>query len=230
MFYWIRHNAVFVLYSFVLSVGPLILSGLAWRMGSGFVSSALGSTGAWESISGELSLDLYVVNESCWRFRIRCCLLLAFLSPAVLCVPSPWTSGKILSLKRWKPVEMENSGYFWSSKMITTPTGPCRRNITAKLRRFSETRWNMQMAQSSHVRQDKGHHILNKGKNTFQSFLRVGNVLKFTFANRYKCEAVVLLRCQVATLAEGKDWSMETSSARNWTTPQPKTGLSSSHR
>lgn len=44
------------------------------------------------------------------------------------------------------------------------------------------------------------------------------------------CESMIFLRCQVATLAEGKDWSMETSPARNWTSPQPKTGLSSSHR
>ncbi|XP_010769880.1 ADP-ribosylation factor GTPase-activating protein 1 [Notothenia coriiceps] len=34
----------------------------------------------------------------------------------------------------------------------------------------------------------------------------------------------------VATIAEGKEWSIETSSARNWTSLQPNAGLSSSHR
>ncbi|PKU29103.1 hypothetical protein llap_20593 [Limosa lapponica baueri] len=34
----------------------------------------------------------------------------------------------------------------------------------------------------------------------------------------------------VATVAEGKEWSIETSPARNWTPPQPKTSLSSTHR
>ncbi|XP_015261973.1 PREDICTED: ADP-ribosylation factor GTPase-activating protein 1, partial [Gekko japonicus] len=34
----------------------------------------------------------------------------------------------------------------------------------------------------------------------------------------------------VAALAEGKEWSIETSSARNWTPPQPKVALSSAHR
>lgn len=35
---------------------------------------------------------------------------------------------------------------------------------------------------------------------------------------------------QVATIAEGKEWSIETSSAKDWTPSQAKTGLSSSHR
>lgn len=48
------YNAIFYYFSsFVLSVGLLILSGLVWHMGSGFVSSALGNTGASESISGK---------------------------------------------------------------------------------------------------------------------------------------------------------------------------------
>lgn len=59
-------------------------------------------------------------------------------------------------------------------------------------------------------------------------FCRVGSAFKFKFANQYNL--MILLCCQVATLAEGNEWSMETSPARNWTSPQPKTGLSSSHR
>ncbi|XP_029286985.1 ADP-ribosylation factor GTPase-activating protein 1 isoform X5 [Cottoperca gobio] len=47
---------------------------------------------------------------------------------------------------------------------------------------------------------------------------------------KYSSKPAALFRDQVATLAEGKEWSMETSPARNWTSPQPKTGLSSSHR
>lgn len=35
---------------------------------------------------------------------------------------------------------------------------------------------------------------------------------------------------KVATLAEGKEWTIENSSARNWTPPQAKSGLSATHR
>lgn len=38
------------------------------------------------------------------------------------------------------------------------------------------------------------------------------------------------LPLQVATLAEGREWSLESSPAQNWTPPQPKTLPSSAHR
>ncbi|XP_007666931.1 ADP-ribosylation factor GTPase-activating protein 1 isoform X3 [Ornithorhynchus anatinus] len=47
---------------------------------------------------------------------------------------------------------------------------------------------------------------------------------------KYNSKAAALFRDKVATLAEGKEWSLETSSARNWTPPQPKMALSSAHR
>ncbi|XP_062254769.1 ADP-ribosylation factor GTPase-activating protein 1 isoform X1 [Platichthys flesus] len=47
---------------------------------------------------------------------------------------------------------------------------------------------------------------------------------------KYNSRAAALFRDKVATLAEGKEWSIETSPARNWTSAQPKMSLSSSHR
>ncbi|CAB1457824.1 unnamed protein product [Pleuronectes platessa] len=47
---------------------------------------------------------------------------------------------------------------------------------------------------------------------------------------KYNSKAAALFRDKVATLAEGKEWSIETSPARNWTSAQPKMSLSSSHR
>lgn len=67
-------------------------------MGSGFVLSALGSTGAWGSISGNSmhhQMNPVEVIESGIYVIIGSSPL-----PAVLCALSLWTSGKILSLKR----------------------------------------------------------------------------------------------------------------------------------
>ncbi|XP_031423130.1 ADP-ribosylation factor GTPase-activating protein 1 isoform X2 [Clupea harengus] len=47
---------------------------------------------------------------------------------------------------------------------------------------------------------------------------------------KYNSKPAALFRDKVATLAEGKEWSLENSSAKDWTPPQPKMGLSSSHR
>ncbi|XP_068450280.1 ADP-ribosylation factor GTPase-activating protein 1 isoform X5 [Clinocottus analis] len=52
----------------------------------------------------------------------------------------------------------------------------------------------------------------------------------WTLQEKYNSKAAALFRDKVVTLAEGKEWSIETSPARNWTSPQPKTSLSSSHR
>ncbi|XP_075997049.1 ADP-ribosylation factor GTPase-activating protein 1 isoform X1 [Genypterus blacodes] len=47
---------------------------------------------------------------------------------------------------------------------------------------------------------------------------------------KYNSKAAALFRDKVATEAEGKEWSIETSSAKNWTSPQAKSNLSTSHR
>ncbi|XP_066481700.1 ADP-ribosylation factor GTPase-activating protein 1 isoform X2 [Tiliqua scincoides] len=52
----------------------------------------------------------------------------------------------------------------------------------------------------------------------------------WSLQEKYNSKAAALFRDKVATLAEGKEWSVETSSARNWTPPQPKVALSSVHR
>ncbi|XP_066558742.1 ADP-ribosylation factor GTPase-activating protein 1 isoform X2 [Amia ocellicauda] len=52
----------------------------------------------------------------------------------------------------------------------------------------------------------------------------------WTLQEKYNSRAAALFRDQVLTIAEGKVWSLETSPAKDWTPPQPKTGLSSAHR
>nr|XP_056700563.1 ADP-ribosylation factor GTPase-activating protein 1 isoform X3 [Euleptes europaea] len=52
----------------------------------------------------------------------------------------------------------------------------------------------------------------------------------WSLQEKYNSKAAALFRDKVATLAEGKEWSIETSSARDWTPPQPKVALSSAHR
>ncbi|XP_063003118.1 ADP-ribosylation factor GTPase-activating protein 1 isoform X1 [Elgaria multicarinata webbii] len=52
----------------------------------------------------------------------------------------------------------------------------------------------------------------------------------WSLQEKYNSKAAALFRDKVASLAEGKEWSVETSSARNWTPPQPKIALPSAHR
>ncbi|XP_069012726.1 ADP-ribosylation factor GTPase-activating protein 1 isoform X4 [Embiotoca jacksoni] len=70
------------------------------------------------------------------------------------------------------------------------------------------------------------------GNGKFRLFLEIQEDYdpNWTLQEKYNSKAAALFRDKVATLAEGKDWSIETSSAKNWTSPQPKTSLSSSHR
>uniref|UniRef100_A0A7N8YHS7 ADP-ribosylation factor GTPase-activating protein 1 n=1 Tax=Mastacembelus armatus TaxID=205130 RepID=A0A7N8YHS7_9TELE len=70
------------------------------------------------------------------------------------------------------------------------------------------------------------------GNGKFRLFLELQDDydLNWTLQEKYNSRAAALFRDKVATLAEGKEWSIETSPARNWTSPQPKTSLSSSHR
>ncbi|CDQ76570.1 ADP-ribosylation factor GTPase-activating protein 1-like isoform X1 [Oncorhynchus nerka] len=70
------------------------------------------------------------------------------------------------------------------------------------------------------------------GNGKFRMFLELQDDYDatWTMQDKYNSRAAALFRDKVATIAEGKEWSIETSSAKDWTPPQPKTGLSSSHR
>ncbi|XP_047203383.1 ADP-ribosylation factor GTPase-activating protein 1 isoform X7 [Girardinichthys multiradiatus] len=70
------------------------------------------------------------------------------------------------------------------------------------------------------------------GNGKFHLFLELQDDYdpNWTLQEKYNSRAAALFRDKVATLAEGKEWSIDTSSARNWTPPQPKSSLSSSHR
>ncbi|XP_058487805.1 ADP-ribosylation factor GTPase-activating protein 1 isoform X8 [Solea solea] len=70
------------------------------------------------------------------------------------------------------------------------------------------------------------------GNGKFRLFLEIQDDYdpNWTLQEKYNSRAAALYRDKVATTAEGKEWSIETSPARNWTSPQPKASLSSSHR
>uniref|UniRef100_A0A3Q4AN78 ADP-ribosylation factor GTPase-activating protein 1 n=1 Tax=Mola mola TaxID=94237 RepID=A0A3Q4AN78_MOLML len=71
------------------------------------------------------------------------------------------------------------------------------------------------------------------GNGKFRLFLELQDDYDPTWnlQEKYNSKAAALFRDKVATLAEGKEWSIETSPARNWTSPQPpQSSLSSSHR
>ncbi|XP_056404884.1 ADP-ribosylation factor GTPase-activating protein 1 isoform X2 [Hyla sarda] len=52
----------------------------------------------------------------------------------------------------------------------------------------------------------------------------------WSLQEKYNSKTAALYRDKIATLAEGREWSEETSSAKNWTPPQPKMMSGSSHR
>ncbi|XP_047601829.1 ADP-ribosylation factor GTPase-activating protein 1 isoform X8 [Lutra lutra] len=52
----------------------------------------------------------------------------------------------------------------------------------------------------------------------------------WSLQDKYSSKAAALFRDKVATLAEGKEWSLESSPAQNWTPPQPKMLSSTAHR
>nr|XP_020448162.1 ADP-ribosylation factor GTPase-activating protein 1 isoform X6 [Monopterus albus] len=70
------------------------------------------------------------------------------------------------------------------------------------------------------------------GNGKFRLFLELQDDYdpNWSLQEKYNSRAAALFRDKVATLAEGKEWSIETSPARNWTPPQAKTSLSSFHR
>ncbi|XP_063153007.1 ADP-ribosylation factor GTPase-activating protein 1 [Candoia aspera] len=85
---------------------------------------------------------------------------------------------------------------------------------------------------------------MDKWKDTELEKMKAGGNLKFreflesqddydpcwSLQEKYNSRAAALFRDKVAMLAEGKEWSVETSAARNWSPPQPKVALSSAHR
>ncbi|XP_024230936.1 ADP-ribosylation factor GTPase-activating protein 1 isoform X8 [Oncorhynchus tshawytscha] len=70
------------------------------------------------------------------------------------------------------------------------------------------------------------------GNGKFRMFLELQDDYNatWTMQDKYNSRPAALFRDKVATIAEGKEWSIETSSAKDWTPPQAKTGLSTSHR
>ncbi|XP_037108760.1 ADP-ribosylation factor GTPase-activating protein 1 isoform X3 [Syngnathus acus] len=70
------------------------------------------------------------------------------------------------------------------------------------------------------------------GNGKFRLFLELQDDYNpnWNLQEKYNSRAAALFRDKVATEAEGKEWSIETSSAKNWASPQPKSSLSSSHR
>ncbi|XP_064162761.1 ADP-ribosylation factor GTPase-activating protein 1 isoform X5 [Anguilla rostrata] len=70
------------------------------------------------------------------------------------------------------------------------------------------------------------------GNGKFRLFLELQDDYdaSWTMQEKYNSRAAALFRDKVATVAEGKEWSIETSPAKDWTAPQPKMGLSSAHR
>ncbi|XP_041060341.1 ADP-ribosylation factor GTPase-activating protein 1 isoform X1 [Carcharodon carcharias] len=52
----------------------------------------------------------------------------------------------------------------------------------------------------------------------------------WSLQEKYNSRAAAFYRDKIAALAEGREWSIETSEAQNWTPPQPKVSISSAHR
>uniref|UniRef100_A0A2K5EXR3 ADP-ribosylation factor GTPase-activating protein 1 n=1 Tax=Aotus nancymaae TaxID=37293 RepID=A0A2K5EXR3_AOTNA len=53
---------------------------------------------------------------------------------------------------------------------------------------------------------------------------------RWALQEKYNSRAAALFRDKVAALAEGREWSLESSPAQNWTPPQPRTPPSTAHR
>lgn len=89
------HCALFF-FSYVMSVGVLTLNGLVWLMGSGFVLSALASTGAWEYIWGKTS-DLYYGFDNSG--------VLARSDNDLFCLICSFV--RSVTMDKWKDIELE---------------------------------------------------------------------------------------------------------------------------
>ncbi|KAM7326713.1 hypothetical protein ACRRTK_013080 [Alexandromys fortis] len=70
------------------------------------------------------------------------------------------------------------------------------------------------------------------GNAKFREFLEAQEDYEpsWSLQDKYSSKAAALFRDKVATLAEGREWSLESSPAQNWTPPQPKMLQSTAHR
>nr|XP_048297293.1 ADP-ribosylation factor GTPase-activating protein 1 isoform X5 [Myodes glareolus] len=70
------------------------------------------------------------------------------------------------------------------------------------------------------------------GNAKFREFLEAQEDYEpsWSLQDKYSSRAAALFRDKVATLAEGREWSLESSPAQNWTPPQPKILQSTAHR
>ncbi|XP_057637387.1 ADP-ribosylation factor GTPase-activating protein 1 isoform X4 [Chionomys nivalis] len=70
------------------------------------------------------------------------------------------------------------------------------------------------------------------GNAKFREFLETQEDYEpsWSLQDKYSSRAAALFRDKVATLAEGREWSLESSPAQNWTPPQPKMLQSTAHR
>ncbi|XP_038187137.1 ADP-ribosylation factor GTPase-activating protein 1 isoform X2 [Arvicola amphibius] len=70
------------------------------------------------------------------------------------------------------------------------------------------------------------------GNAKFREFLEAQEDYEpsWSLQDKYSSRAAALFRDKVATLAEGREWSLESSPAQNWTPPQPKILQSAAHR
>ncbi|XP_015850496.1 ADP-ribosylation factor GTPase-activating protein 1 isoform X4 [Peromyscus maniculatus bairdii] len=70
------------------------------------------------------------------------------------------------------------------------------------------------------------------GNAKFREFLEAQEDYEpnWSLQDKYSSRAAALFRDKVATLAEGREWSLESSPAQNWTPPQPKMLQSTTHR
>ncbi|XP_067904377.1 ADP-ribosylation factor GTPase-activating protein 1 [Heterodontus francisci] len=69
------------------------------------------------------------------------------------------------------------------------------------------------------------------GNANFRQFLELQDYDRcWSLQEKYNSRAAAFYRDKIAALAEGREWSIETSEARNWTPPQPKLPNSSAHR
>ncbi|XP_062951161.1 ADP-ribosylation factor GTPase-activating protein 1 isoform X3 [Cynocephalus volans] len=70
------------------------------------------------------------------------------------------------------------------------------------------------------------------GNAKFQAFLESQEDYDpcWSLQEKYNSRSAALFRDKVAALAEGREWSLESSPAQNWTPPQPRTLPSTAHR
>ncbi|XP_078411359.1 ADP-ribosylation factor GTPase-activating protein 1 isoform X3 [Cetorhinus maximus] len=69
------------------------------------------------------------------------------------------------------------------------------------------------------------------GNAKFRQFLELQDYDPcWSLQEKYNSRAAAFYRDKIAALAEGREWSIETSEAQNWTPPQPKVSISSAHR